>query len=180
MASKCFDENDDIVRTRELEMNFTSAMTYSIRPGWYYTLQDTENIPSKYINIKQRILNPDFVPSKKICRKSGKGNDRQYQESTLNNLALCPWRFVENIDTSRIPEKILETECICKNPVNSRRKDNLICSTVIEYISVYRKVSENNGEPVYTRSWEPRSVACVGSSLPRAQRKYITQTKMAL
>lgn len=178
-SRKCFDDTEDTFKAREREMNITTMMTYSIRPGWYAALTDIEYIPSKYINIKQTSLYPDLHPSKKICRK-GKGKKQWIPENTLNSLSQCPWRYVENTDTNRIPQTILETECLCKNPVNSRKKDNLVCQSVIEYINVYRKVDVEHGVGVFKRSWEPRSVACVASSVPKAQRKYVVLTKMPM
>ena len=81
---------------------------------------------------------------------------------TVDDLNLCPVRYVRNIDPNRLPSLIIESECLCPTPLN---EPGLSCYPVTQYVKVYRRVSCQLG--VYDLVWEPVNVTCVaGFKIP--------------
>ncbi|XP_045171265.2 uncharacterized protein LOC123533615 [Mercenaria mercenaria] len=164
---KCVEPDTFPRMSFEQHINTTKAQSYSITPGWYEKMETADKVPSEYINI----THSHYLGSQK-CRKPKRKNSRN-QDNTLNSLSQCMWRYVENNDTeNRIPGTILEVKCVCSSPLYSKKKSGLVCQSVIEYISVLRKVGCSNGVFDYTLVWEPRAVACVATTLPEPKRLY--------
>ena len=124
--------------------------SYSLRSAEIYFADDGLIIPDKYINITFEHLSGHHG-----CPNSGShGNHRH----TVDNLNLCPIRYVRNFDSNRQPSLIIESECVCPEPLIETR---LSCYPVTQYVKVYRRSGCHVGVYVYEPVWEPVRVACV-------------------
>lgn len=172
VVNKCKEPTEFTGLSFEQYMNISKAQSYSITPGWYKVMEIADRVPPEYIGISHK----HFLGNRKCKRTSKRG--RRHSESTLNNLSQCTWRYVENTDRYRKPETILEADCVCSNPnINGRKRNNLVCQSVIEYVNAYRITGCVNGVYEYKRVWEPRAVACVASELPEPKRIYAVDHK---
>lgn len=173
----CSEPDETQTITVEQLATITRTQTHSITPGWYESLTSTDKVPAEFLNI----IYTHFLGNRKCKKiKSKSGRHGSGSDNTLSSLAQCPWRYIQNEDLNRKPKHILEVECICPSPLKSRKKSGLTCQSVIEYVSVYRRVDCHNGIYEYKRVWEPRAVACVASTLPEPKRLYAIDYKMAL
>ena len=139
--------------------------SYSLMPmDGFFTSNKT--IPSYLIRITHEHLSGHRTcPHNRRHRNRSHGNRRQGRvQLTVEDLNLCPVRYVRNYDFNRQPSLIIESECACPAPLN---EPVLSCYPVTQYVKVYRRVGCHLGVYEYDLFWEPVNVACVaGFKIP--------------
>ena len=139
--------------------------SYSLMPmDGFFTSNRT--IPSDLISITyEHRSGHRTCPPNRRHRNRSHGNRRQERvQQTVDDLNLCPVRYVRNLDPNRRPSLIIESECACPAPLN---EPELSCYPVTQYVKVYRRVGCQLGVYVYDIFWEPVNVTCVaGFKIP--------------
>ena len=139
--------------------------SYSITPmdGFFAS---NRTIPSDLISITNEHLSGHRTcPHNRRHRNRSHGNRGQGRvQRTIDDLNLCPVRYVRNYDPNRRPSLIIESECLCSVPLN---EPGLSCYPVTQYVKVYRRVGCQLGVYDYDLFWEPVRVTCVaGFKIP--------------
>ena len=130
--------------------------SYSLLPTEFVFADASTVIPDRFTNI-----NYEYLTGHHRCPNDHHGNGRQGHNRhsyTVDNLNLCPVRYVRNVDSNRHPSLIVESECACAAPLN---EPGLSCYPVTQYVKVFRRVGCEFSVYIYELVWEPVRVACV-------------------
>lgn len=139
-------------------IDLVNAQTNSVRPGWYNSLDASE----KLAGIEPRDIY--------LHRNGSRCRQHHSRFNDVRNLASCPFKYVDNIDESRLPRRLTHTVCLCERP--RHLSNNYICRSVVNYVKVFRKEGCR-----YISYWYPVPVACVSISLSSIQTRLATSTR---
>jgi hypothetical protein len=158
IAHQC---NEEPTISFEDYLDTVNAQTNSVRPGWYDSLDNFEKLPGTHVS--------DLY----LYRNGSRCTRHHSQPNTVRNLASCRFKYIDDIDESRLPRRLTHTVCLCERPrlhSNSHK-----CKSVITYVKVFRKAGCN-----YVWYWEPVPVACIAVSVSSVEANVQSSTRIAI